>query len=126
MGKSEEHTHEYLHEHGIVHEHAHDSHQHGGHTHGGHKHVHSAEEKRAVVNRLSRAVGHLEAVKRMVENDADCSEVLIQLAAVRSAINNTGKIVLKNHISHCIVEAVEENDKEAIEALNQAIDKFVK
>lgn len=116
MSKSEEHTHDYLHEHGIAHE----------HTHDGHKHVHSAEEKRAVVNRLSRAAGHLEAVKRMVENDADCSEVLIQLAAVRSAINNTGKIVLKNHISHCIVEAVEENDKEAIEALNQAIDKFIK
>ena len=56
----------------------------------------------------------------------DCSEVLIQLAAVRSAINNTGKVVLKNHIDHCIVEAVEENDQEAIRKLNQAIDKFIK
>ena len=68
----------------------------------------------------------MEAVKRMVEKDADCSEVLIQLAAVRSAINNTGKVVLKNHIDHCIVEAVEENDQEAIRKLNQAIDKFIK
>ena len=84
------------------------------------------EEKKAVLNRLSKAIGHLEAVKRMVERDEDCSEVLIQLAAVRSAINNTGKVVLKNHINHCIVEAVEENDKEAIELLNQAIDKFMK
>lgn len=94
--------------------------------HGDHKHVHSQEEKKAVINRLSRAIGHLEAVKRMVERDEDCSEVLIQLAAVRSAINNTGKVVLKNHINHCIVEAVEENDQEAIEMLNQAIDKFIK
>ncbi|MFR6330551.1 MAG: metal-sensing transcriptional repressor [Eisenbergiella sp.] len=62
----------------------------------------------------------------MVERDEDCSEVLIQLAAVRSAINNTGKVVLKNHIDHCIVEAVEENDQEAIRKLNQAIDKFIK
>lgn len=104
------------------HEHTH-SHS---HTHGEHHHVHSADEKRAVVNRLSKAIGHLESVKRMVERDEDCSEVLIQLAAVRSAINNTGKLVLKNHINHCIVEAVEEEDEEAIELLNQAIDKFIK
>ncbi len=99
------------------------------HTHGVHNHVHhvhSQEEKRAVINRLSKAIGHLEAVKRMVETDEDCSKVLIQLAAVRSAINNTGKVVLKNHINHCIVEAVEQNDQEAIEMLNQAIDKFIK
>lgn len=96
------------------------------HTHSGHHHVHSQEEKKAVMNRLSKAIGHLESVRRMVERDEDCSEVLIQLAAVRSAINNTGKLVLKNHISHCIVEAVEENDEEAIELLNQAIDKFIK
>lgn len=91
-----------------------------------HGHVHSEEEKRAVINRLSKAIGHLDAVRRMVQNDADCSDVLIQLAAVRSAINNTGKVVLKNHLNHCIVEAVEEHDAEAIEKLNQAIDKFMK
>ena len=97
------------------------------HSHGtGHRHVHSAAEKKAVVNRLSKAIGHLEAVKRMVERDADCSEVLIQLAAVRSAINNTGKVVLKNHMNHCIVEAVEENDQDAITKLSEAIDKFIK
>ena len=110
-------THEELHELGIVHEH---SHEHG------HHHVHSEKEKKAVVNRLAKAIGHLEAVKRIVEKDADCSEVLIQLAAVRSAINNTGKVVLKNHMNHCIVEAVEEHDMEAIEQLNKAIDQFMK
>ncbi len=107
-----------------VHEHPHShAHSHAGQAH---HHVHSPQEKKQVINRLSKAIGHLEAVKRMVEGDADCSEVLIQLAAVRSAINNTGKVVLKNHISHCIVEAVEEHDEEAIVMLNQAIDKFIK
>lgn len=128
-------THEDMHALEIAHEHyqkgnrghihAENPHIHA-HGDGPHRHVHSMEEKRAVMNRLSKAIGHLEAVKRMVERDEDCSEVLIQLAAVRSAINNTGKVVLKNHINHCIVEAVEENDKEAIELLNQAIDKFMK
>lgn len=123
--------HGHTHAHGAGHVHMHKEAETGMHAHGGehghaHRHVHSQEEKRAVINRLSKAIGHLEAVKRMVEQDADCSEVLIQLAAVRSAINNTGKVVLRNHISHCIVEAVEENDQEAIEKLNQAIDKFIK
>lgn len=107
------------------HHHAHDHDHPHDHSHP-HGHVHSDEEKRAVVNRISRAIGHLESIRRMVESDADCSEVLIQLAAVRSAINNTGKVVLKNHIDHCIVEAVEEGDESAIAALNEAIDKFVK
>ena len=60
------------------------------------------------------------------QQDADCSDVLIRLAAVRSAINSTGKVVLKNHLNHCIVEAVEEHGTEAIEKLNQAIDKLMK
>lgn len=104
------------------HVHHHD-HEGAGHVH---RHVHSAEEKKKVMNRLSRAIGHLEAVKRMVERDEDCSEVLIQLAAVRSAINNTGKVILKNHLDHCIVEAIEQNDMETIRALDEAIDKFIK
>lgn len=118
-------THEELHKQGIAHEHSHEHpHEHDGEH--GHHHVHSEKEKKAVVNRLAKAIGHLEAVKRMVERDDDCSEVLIQLAAVRSAINNTGKVVLKNHMNHCIVEAVEEQDMEAIERLNKAIDQFMK
>ena len=97
------------------------------HTHGEmHPHVHTAEEKRAVVNRLSRIIGHLEAVKRMVENDSDCSEVLIQLAAVRSALNGAGRLVLKNHIDRCVVEAVEQGDTASLDALNEAIEKFLK
>ena len=96
------------------------------HSHGPHGHHHSHEQTKAVLNRLSRAIGHLEAVKRMVERDEDCSEVLIQLAAVRSAINNTGKVILKNHLDHCIVEAIEQNDMETIRALDEAIDKFIK
>lgn len=116
----------YMHSHGRKEAHLHaegEGHSHGGH---GHHHVHSAEEKKAVLNRLSRAIGHLESVRRMVERDEDCTEVLIQLSAVRNAINNTGKVIIKNHISHCIVEAIEQDDLQAVEALNHAIDHFIK
>lgn len=114
----------YVHSHTDTHAHTHKCPDFAEHR--SHHYVHSDAEKKAVINRLSKAIGHLEAVKRMVERDEDCSEVLIQLAAVRSAINNTGKVVLKNHINHCIVEAVEEGDQESIHLLNQAIDKFMK
>ena len=68
------------------------------HSHGEHGHHHSHAQTKAVLNRLSRAIGHLESIKRMVEDGRDCSEVLIQLSAVKSAINNTGKIILQDHI----------------------------
>lgn len=91
-----------------------------------HAHHHSEEHKREVSNRLARAIGHLQKVKAMVEADEDCSDVLIQLAAVKSAINNTGKVILKDHMEHCIVHAVEDGDTEMINELNDAIDKFMK
>ncbi|HIY19582.1 MAG TPA: metal-sensing transcriptional repressor [Candidatus Blautia avistercoris] len=112
-------VHRHVLEDGTVIEHSH-SHEHG------HGHTHSHAHTKAVLNRLSRAIGHLESIKRMVESGRDCSEVLIQLSAVKSAINNTGKIILQDHIEHCIVDAVEHGDHEAIEELEKAIDRFIK
>ena len=133
MAQEHSHDHAYLHEHNIPHLHhetdVHDADHNHEHAHShdhaeGHGHVH--ENTQAVLNRLSRAIGHLESVRKMVENGRDCSEVLIQLSAVKSAINNTGKIILQDHIEHCIVDAVEHGDKDAIKELERAIDRFMK
>jgi len=91
-----------------------------------HSHSHVHENQKAVINRLSRAIGHLEKVKRMVEEGHDCTEVLVQLAAVRSALDNTGKVILKDHMRHCMVDAVSAGDTDAIDDLCSAIDKFMK
>ncbi|MCI5995863.1 MAG: metal-sensing transcriptional repressor [Blautia sp.] len=119
--------HKHVREDGSVYEHTH-IHAHDNeelpHSHGGHTHTH--ENTKAVLNRLSRAIGHLESIRKMVESGRDCSEVLIQLSAVKAAINNTGKVILQDHIQHCLVEAVETGDIEAIEELNKAIDRFIK
>ena len=97
------------------------------HAHGiAHSHSHVHENQKAVLNRSSRALGHLEKVKRMVEEGQDCSQVLTQLAAVRSALDNTGKVILKDHMRHCIVDAVAAGDEEAIDDLCAAVDKFMK
>ena len=109
-----EHDHEYMHAHGIP------------HAHGPHGHTHSHEHTKAVLNRLSRAIGHLQSVRTMVEEGRDCSEVLIQIAAVRSAIDNTGKLILQDHLKHCIVDAAHEGDQQAIDDLCAAIDKYMK
>lgn len=95
------------------------------HTHQ-HKHNHDHKHTKEVSNRLARAIGHLQKVKQMVDSGEDCSEVLVQLAAVKSAINNTGKLILKDHLEHCIVHAVEDGDDEMLDELNNAIDKFMK
>ena len=99
------------------------THSHGeGHTHA---HTHQHTQTKAVLNRLSRAIGHLESVRRMVEEGRDCTEVLVQLAAVRSALNNTSKIILRDHVEHCLADAVESGDMQSIEELNQAIEKLM-
>lgn len=106
----------YLHDHGDGHVHSHELPEHGhGHTH---------TQTKAVINRLSRAIGHLESVKRMVETGRDCTEVLVQLAAVRSALNSTAKVILKDHLEHCI-DGAGDGDLKQLSALNEAIDKFM-
>ena len=89
-------------------------------------HAHQEEHKKRTRNRLAKAIGHLERVKQMVEDDRDCSEVLIQLAAVRSALTSTGKYILKEHMSHCLIDAVEKKQFSEIEDLNRAIEQFIK
>lgn len=79
-----------------------------------------------IINRMSRIIGHAEAIKRMCIEGKECDEILIQISAVKSALNNVGKIILQDHINHCVIDAAKNDDKEAIMKLNNAIDKFMK
>jgi len=112
----------YYHDHGDGHLHAHVvSHEHDHEHDHGHAHGHVHTQTKSVINRLSRAIGHLESVKRMVEDGRDCTEVLVQLAAVRSALSSTARVILKDHLEHCVGEG----DSADLQALNEAIDKFM-
>ena len=124
-GKVYEHTHTHVGADGTVYEHTHTHAGDSGHSHT-HTHTHTHENTKAVLNRLSRVIGHMQSIKRMVEDGRDCSEVLIQLSAVKAAINNTGKVILQDHIKHCLVDAIESGDMQEIEELNKAIDRFIK
>ncbi len=130
VAHSHEGFHSHVHPDGTVHNHDDNvSHVHPDgtcHCHEGFDVPHVHTNKKAVLDRLAKAKGHLESVMTMIDNDRDCAEVLVQIAAVRSAINNAGKVLLQDHISECVTHAVYHNDQTKIEELNRAIERFIK
>lgn len=81
--------------------------------------------EKAVKNRIARATGHLSSVKKMVENERDCTEVLIQLAAVKSEISSTSRVILKQYLTECLEEALKEKDTQKIKEINQLMERFL-
>jgi CsoR family transcriptional regulator, copper-sensing transcriptional repressor len=78
------------------------------------------------LNRLSRIRGHIDGIYKMVEADRPCPEVVVQIVAVRSALNQVGKILLEDHASHCLVEAAQGSDFEsALASFRKALDLII-
>ena len=95
--------------------------------HAVHEHAHTHPNKKKVVNRLARIEGHVRSIKNMVDSDRDCSEVLIQIAAVRKALDNTAKVILKDHLEHCILHAIEKGDgSKSLQDFEAAIDQYLR
>lgn len=86
--------------------------------------VHKKRED--VVKRLARIEGHLRGVKRMVEEDKSCPEVLLQLAAVRAALDKVGRMVFEDHVETCVSKAIKEGTGEsAVAELKEALARFL-
>ncbi|MBW4503946.1 MAG: metal-sensitive transcriptional regulator [Scytonema hyalinum WJT4-NPBG1] len=91
-----------------------------------HSHVHSEESLRRIVNRLSRIEGHVRGIKTMVQQSSPCPDVLLQIAAVRGALDRVARIVLDEHLTECIARAAKEGDIEVeLEQLKAALDRFL-
>ena len=89
-------------------------------------HVHSEESLRKIVNRLSRIEGHIRGIKTMVNESRPCPEVLVQIAAVRGAIDRVARIILDEHLSECLARAAKDGNIEVeIEELKAALDRFL-
>ena len=69
--------------------------------------------RRPIINRMARIEGHAHAVRTMLEEDRDCPDVLLQLAAVRSALDQVARLVFEDHLDSCILDAVESGAAEA-------------
>jgi len=90
--------------------------------HPGHRHF----QTKTVINRLSRIEGHIRAIKRMLEEERPCPDVLIQLAAVKSAVQKASQIVLEDHIQSCMTDAVDNKTyEEEWQKLKKALDKYI-
>lgn len=107
--------------------HHHETHEHEAHENPiRHPHVHSEESLRRVINRLSRIEGHIRGIKVMVQESRACPDVLVQLAAVRGAIDRVSRIILDEHLTSCIARAAQEgNIEDEIEELKAALDRFL-
>ncbi|HAN73144.1 MAG TPA: hypothetical protein DCQ63_01730 [Planktothrix sp. UBA8402] len=100
--------------------------EHHHHEHSSHPHIHSAESLRKIVNRLSRLEGHIRGVKTMVQENRPCPDVLVQIAAIRGALDRVARIILDEHLSECVVRAAKEGNIDVeIEALKAALDRFL-
>jgi len=84
------------------------------------------KQTKNIINRLSRIEGHTRAVKRMVEENQPCADILIQIAAIRSAIDRVGRIILEDHIESCVFKSLEEgNVEQNLADLKIALDHFI-
>ncbi len=91
-----------------------------------HYHVHSEASLRQIVNRLSRIEGHIRGIKTMVTDSRPCPEVLIQIAAVRGALDRVARLILDEHLNECVTRAAKEGNIEIeLEELKAALDRFL-
>jgi CsoR family transcriptional regulator, copper-sensing transcriptional repressor len=71
------------------------------------KHLNNHKQRKNVINRLSRIEGHIRGVKQMAIDERDCPDILLQIAAIRKALDNTAKLILTDHMETCLVDAVD-------------------
>jgi DNA-binding FrmR family transcriptional regulator len=101
-------------------------HRHGDESATLHKHVHNPESLQRIINRLARIEGHIRGIKTMIQDSRTCPEVLVQIAAVRGALDRVARIILDEHLSDCLTRAAEEgNIQEEIAQLKAALDRFL-
>ena len=91
-----------------------------------HAHIHSEESLRQILNRLSRIEGHIRGIKLMVQESRPCPDVLVQIAAVRGALDRVARVILDEHLTECVGRAAQDgNIEQELEALKAALDRVL-
>ena len=85
-----------------------------------------AEERKKLINRLSRIEGQIRGIRAMVEKDAYCPDILVQSAAVNAAVNSFNKDLIASHIRHCVVRDVREGNDGVISELVETLQKLMR
>ena len=84
------------------------------------------EEQRALLARLKKAEGQIRGIEKMVENNAYCPDILIQVSAVTSALNSFNKELLASHVKSCVAEDIREGKEEAVDEMVKLLQKLMK
>ena len=86
----------------------------------------SEKEYRDLINRLSRIEGQVRGIKKMVENDVYCTDILIQVSAVNAALNSFNKVLLSNHIRTCVADNIRAGKDEVVDELVVTLQKLMR
>ncbi|MBP5735470.1 MAG: metal-sensing transcriptional repressor [Candidatus Methanomethylophilaceae archaeon] len=86
--------------------------------------MHDGTDVESLHRRFKKIIGQIQAIERMIDEDVACEDILTQISAAKSALNKAGQVVLEGHIKHCIRDAVENNDEEALENFTKALERF--
>ncbi|WNB92931.1 metal-sensitive transcriptional regulator [Bacillus sp. NEB1478] len=87
---------------------------------------HSDKVKNNLITRLNRIEGQIRGVKGLIDRDTYCDDVITQIAAIQSALNSVGKILLEGHLKSCVVERLQEGDQEVLDELLITVKKLMK
>ena len=88
--------------------------------------MYKRQEYKDLLNRLSRIEGQVRGIKGMVEKDAYCTDILVQVAAVNAALNSFNKVLLANHIKTCVTKDIKEGREETVDELVTVLQKLMK
>ena len=86
----------------------------------------SEKERKDMINRLSRIEGQIRGIRNMVEQDAYCPDILIQVAAANAALNSFNKVLLGNHLRTCVANDIREGHVETIDELLKVLQRLMK
>lgn len=87
--------------------------------------MHTCMNEGAVIARLKRVEGQVRGIIKLIENNATCEDILMQISAAKSALHKTGQTILEKHVQHCVRDDIESGDTEkTLEKLSRAIDYF--
>lgn len=95
------------------------------HCSGKHK-ARDEREKKELMNRLKRIEGQVRGLEGMLENDAYCTDIIMQVTAVTSALNSFNKVLLGNHIKTCVADNIRAGNDDVIDELTQTLQKLMK
>lgn len=79
-----------------------------------------------VISRLSKIEGHVRGIKKMAEEGRSCEDLLLQVSAVKSAVNAVGRVILEDYLEDCVIDGIRKQaDEEVLKRMKKALEKFI-